>query len=106
VACSIIGSALNGPHRPPALLRSTPKRTNRGNGSTTAESARGDEGKGLSLTRSSEPDCVLTCRASEPVDGDPALKRTGSASEMLMMIEQPASRRDHEPWNNGRLIGQ
>jgi len=25
---------------------------------------------------------------------------------MLMMIEQPASRRDHEPWNKGRLIGQ
>jgi integrase len=42
----------------------------------------------------------------KPIDGDPALRRRGSASETSMTTESTIASRQHTPWNKGRLIGQ
>jgi integrase len=46
------------------------------------------------------------CTLSQPVDGDPALRWTGSASETIMPTENTTPSRRRAPWNKGRLIGQ
>jgi hypothetical protein len=45
-------------------------------------------------------------RLSQPVEGDPALRWTGTASETTMTTENPISSCRRAPWNKGRLIGQ
>ena len=45
-------------------------------------------------------------RLSQPVDGDPALRWTGPASETTMTTGNPISPCRRAPWNKGRLIGQ
>jgi hypothetical protein len=45
-------------------------------------------------------------RLSQPVEGDPALRWTGTASETTMTTENPISSCRRAAWNKGRLIGQ
>ena len=50
---------------------------------------------------------ALSEDAAWPIDGDPALGWTGSASsEKTMTAETPIPARQHDPRNKGRMIGQ
>jgi integrase len=45
-------------------------------------------------------------KGTERVDGDPALRWKGPASETTMITECSPTLRERDPWNKGRLIGQ
>ena len=51
--------------------------------------------------------CSFPAKASELVEGDPALGRHGvGVGEDVMSTENPVPGRRRRPWNKGRLIGQ
>src|SRR5262249_59786283 len=57
-------------------------------------------------TTASGASAPLSHKGTARVDGDPALRWKGPASETTMITESSPTLRRRDPWNKGRLIGQ